>query len=92
MSRPSSKPRAISRAEIAWFADGQTFAAPISYTIQTSLNNQGPWTKIPDVEKDAPLANGITHANWSSLNVNRIRLTFILPSGKRARLTEFKLF
>ncbi|PWN36792.1 glycogen debranching enzyme [Meira miltonrushii] len=84
--------RTISRAEIAWFADDNTFAAPDSYTIETSTSNQGPWTAIPNVQQIKPLANGITHAQWTSLDTSNVRLSFTLPSGKRARLTEFKLF
>lgn len=84
--------RTISRAEIAWFADENEFSAPVSYTIETSTSNQGPWTAIPNVQQDTPLANGITHARWTSFDAGNVRLSFTLPSGKRSRLTEFKLF
>ncbi|MCO5590107.1 hypothetical protein L7F22_044076 [Adiantum nelumboides] len=64
--------RTISRAEIAWFADENEFSAPVSYTIETSTSNQGPWTAIPNVQQDTPLANGITHARWTSFDAGLI--------------------
>lgn len=81
----------ISRAEIAWYAD-DTFAAPTSYSIEISDSIDGPWNFVPNLQMDASLANGITHASWSTLSTSNVRLTFTLPEGKRARLVELKLF
>lgn len=80
----------ISRAEIAFFSDGSTFEAPTQYSIQTEID--GVWTDIADVTADDPLANGITHASWTSLTATNVRLALTQAESRQMRLVEFKLF
>ena len=83
------KPVAVSRAELAFFADGKTFAAPAGYRLQ-AWTQQG-WRNIV-AAADRPVANGITQARWKPLTTNKVRLLIRQPAGKRTRLGEINIF
>lgn len=80
----------VSRAEIAFFADGDEFAAPTAYSVQVLGN--GTWTDIAGQQKDAVVANGVTNVKWDGVSVEQVRLTMTQAQGMRTRLVEFKLF
>lgn len=83
------KPTRLSRAELAFFADGKDFAAPEAYRLQM-------WTPAGwrDVRRNSgpALANGITAVRWHEITTDKIRLIVRQPKGKRTRLIEVKLF
>lgn len=83
------KPTDISRAELAFFADGEGFAVPQSYRLQAWVD--GDWRDIA-VSKGSPVANGVTDVRWPRLQASKIRLLFTQAKGKAIRLAEFKLF
>ncbi len=80
---------ALSRAELAFFADGKGFAAPESYRLQV-MTAQG-WRDVGG-KAAAPLANGITHARWGGVTTDKIRVLMRQRAGLATRLVEFKLF
>lgn len=83
------RPVRLSRAELAFFADGKRFAAPSEYRLQMPW--QGGWRDIR-AKAQAPLANGITEAAWNEIVTDRVRLIVRQQGGKRMRLAEIKLF
>ena len=83
------KPVTVARAELAFFADGQTFAAPRAYRLQ-AWGKQG-WRDIAAVA-DRPIGNGITRARWKGVTTSRIRLVIHQQTGKCTRLAEIKIF
>lgn len=83
------KPVRVSRAEIAFFADGKQFAAPHGYRVQ--MNTPGGWRDLHGL-RGRPLANGITQADWPAVTTDRVRLIVRQAKGRRTRLVEFKLF
>lgn len=83
------KPISLSRAELAFFADGGRYAAPKAYRMQAWIG--GAWRDLRG-RADAPLANGITHARWKAMTTSKVRVTFDLQPNRAMRLVELKLF
>jgi hypothetical protein len=83
------KPVAVSRAELAFFADAKTFSAPSAYRLQAWIGEG--WRDI-DAVSDRPIGNGITRARWKGMTTSKVRLLIRQPSGKRTRLAEIKIF
>ncbi len=83
------KPTALTRAELAFFADGGRFTVPVSYRMQ-AWNGSG-WYDLPAVG-DRPLANGITHVRWKPATTSQIRILFDQQPNRAMRLVEVKLF
>ncbi len=79
----------VSRAEIAFFADGKTFAAPRSYRLQ--VHSAGRWQDIAVAGTQA-IANGIIQRAWGATDADRVRLIVRQQPGKRSRLVELKIF
>lgn len=98
---------AISRAEIAFYQGNQsgfytyedgtyaavsgTFAVPVSYYVQYE-DASGSWVNVTTSTNDAPLANGITNVEWTSITTQVVRLVFVPQSETQVRLVEFKVF
>ena len=80
----------ISRAEIAFFNNGDDFKTPTAYSIQVLSN--GKWVDVAGQKKDAVVANGITNVQFTSTTVAQVRLAITQPAGKRTRLVEVKYF
>ncbi|MDR7153414.1 hypothetical protein J2W40_000208 [Sphingobium xenophagum] len=83
------QPTDLSRAELAFFADGARFAVPQSYRLQAWVAER--WQDIA-TPKDSPVANGVTDVRWPALRTSRVRVLLTQPRGKATRLAEFKLF
>jgi uncharacterized protein YbdZ (MbtH family) len=83
------KPMTVTRAEIAFFADGKRFDIPRSYRIQV-LAPAG-WRDVGG-EAAPALANGITNAHWPAMQGRQFRISLTQRPGKATRLVEFKLF
>lgn len=83
------RPHRVERAELAFFADGGTFAAPSRYRIQV-MTPDG-WQDLVSAGGPA-VANGITHARWSAVEIRQVRVVFDQPAGFATRLVELKLF
>jgi hypothetical protein len=79
----------LGRAEIAFFADGQRFAAPVAYRLQ-AMTPAG-WRDL-DAHAEAARPNGITNASWAAVTTDKLRLVVDQPAGKATRLVELKLF
>lgn len=81
--------RVLRRAEVAFFADGQRFAAPLRYRFQVMTANG--WR---DLQGDfgPPLSNGVTRARWRAVRAQKIRLLLSQRIGFSTRLVELKLF
>lgn len=79
----------ISRAELAFFTDDQTYFLPKDYTLLDLVNGQ--FQKI-EGNGEQLVSNGITNVNWSSRKSTQIRLSFTQPANQKVRLVEFKLF
>jgi hypothetical protein len=82
-------PRALSRAELAFFDDGKRFATPLAYRLQAMLGDQ--WRDLPG-RADKPVSNGITHVEWRAVSTDKIRLLLQQRPGRATRLVEIKLF
>ncbi|WP_380871466.1 hypothetical protein ACFB49_24870 [Sphingomonas sp. DBB INV C78] len=83
------KPTALARAELAFFADGRSFAAPQSWRLQVWTG--GGWRDLP-VPAGKPVANGVTHAQWPTTETSKVRLLMSQRPGRATRLVEIKLF
>jgi hypothetical protein len=81
--------RHVTRAELAFFADGKGFTVPRAYRIQ-AMTPTG-WRDVGG-DADQPLANGITHARWPAVTTDRVRVLIQQRAGMATRLVEFKLF
>ena len=81
------KEQTLSSAELAFFADGKTFAAPSSVRLQILKGRT--WV---DVARPKPVANGITKAAWQTAAGHQLRLLMTVPKGKAIRLVELKAF
>ncbi|HXH16100.1 MAG TPA: discoidin domain-containing protein [Sphingomonas sp.] len=79
----------ISRAELAFFANGKDFAAPKALRFEAWDGRR--WQAIGAQTSD-PIANGITHAQWTKVSAQKFRVLFSQPTAKRTRLVEVKLF
>jgi len=82
------KPVTVSRAELAFFADGKDFVAPRSLRIQIWDGTR--WTPLG--APATPVANGITAVGWTPVSTSKIRVSFPQAPTKRTRLVEFKVF
>ena len=82
------KPVKVSRAELAFFADGKDFAAPRSLRIQIWDGTR--WTPLG--APATPVANGVTAVGWTPVSTSKIRVSFPQAPAKRTRLVEFKVF
>jgi hypothetical protein len=97
-SAPSAKPQwysvdfgktvTLGRAELAFFADDSTFAAP--RTVVVEVFNAGRWRKV--ASGTVPIANGITQVAWPAVEAERIRVTMNPATGRAIRLAELKAF
>jgi hypothetical protein len=97
-SSPSAKPQwyavdfgktvTLGRAELAFFADDTTFAAP--RTVVVDVFRDGRWRKV--AVGTVPLANGITQVAWPAVQAERIRVTMMPIAGRAIRLAELKAF
>jgi len=83
------EPRRLTRAELAFFADGRSFVVPNSYRIQ--VMTPAGWRDLP-ADMQAPVANGITNARWTEVRTQKVRVWFEQPAGSALRLVELKLF
>jgi hypothetical protein len=81
--------RTLERAELAFFADGTRFAAPVSYRLQVRRGEA--WHDLQTTQ-DAPVANGITRVRWTPTAARELRLVVTKPAGRTVRLVELKLF
>ena len=81
--------RQVSRAEIAFFGDGQHYAAPSGYRLQYRAGVT--WRDLRGTAGPA-VANGITVARWPIVQTDRIRLVVQQAPKRRVRLVEVKLF
>ena len=79
----------ISRAELAFFADGKAFAAPKAVRFEAYDGRR--WTPIA-ATKGEPVANGITHTRLTPTRAQKIRVMFSQPVARRTRLVELKVF
>ncbi|QQV76673.1 discoidin domain-containing protein [Sphingomonas aliaeris] len=82
------KPVRLTRAEIAFFTDGKTFAVPREYRLQVRSGNA--WQDVAPSGSRA-IGNGITHVRWTETVADRIRLIVRQQPGKRTRLVELKI-
>jgi hypothetical protein len=79
---------AAKSAEVAFYADGKTFAAPSSLRLQILKD-----TKWVDVARAAHVvANGITNLAWPAAPTRQVRIVFSVPRGRTVRLVELKVF
>lgn len=83
------RPRATTRAELAFFADGKHFAAPPRFQIQ-ALTAEG-WRQIATSRAPA-VANGVTHISWPTRASRKLRVVMAQSPGKAIRLVEIKVF
>jgi hypothetical protein len=84
------EPRSLHAAELAFFADGKAFAAPIEYRMQQWRD--GAWADLPLAVRPRAIANGITRLEWPSLTTSRMRLVVRNTRATATRLVELKLF
>jgi hypothetical protein len=79
----------LSRTELAFFADDKAFAAPRSVRLQAWDGQR--WLPLRTIGSD-PVPNGITHARWAPIALDKIRVLFAQPPWKRTRLVEMKVY
>lgn len=78
----------LGRAELAFFADDNHFAAPRTVVVEVWRNSK--WSKV--ASGTVPVANGITQVAWPTVEAERIRVTMIPTLGRAIRLAELKAF
>ncbi|OHT21432.1 MGH1-like glycoside hydrolase domain-containing protein [Edaphosphingomonas haloaromaticamans] len=83
------RPMRLSRAELAFFADGKGFDVPERYRIQ-AWTGQG-WRDLA-APAGRPVANGVTHVRWPAAAVSKVRLLMRQRPGRAVRLVELKLY
>ncbi|EUC45474.1 hypothetical protein COCMIDRAFT_95335 [Bipolaris oryzae ATCC 44560] len=82
----------VGSAEIAFFqSKSQGFAAPTQYRVQV-LGQGGSWGDVEGAMYAEVVANGITEAEWKSVQSQKVRLVFTPVVGEKVRLVEFKVF
>lgn len=82
------KPTTLSRAELAFFADGKTYAAPARAVVERWAD--GAWRPVAQVR---PTANGVTDLRWPATEASRMRVRMTgTDAARRFRLVELKLF
>lgn len=84
------QPVALSRAELAFFADGRKIAAPAVVRLQSWDAQANRWVDVARTTAVAP--NGITHVRWREVRTSRIRVASTSANGHPVRLVELKLF
>jgi hypothetical protein len=77
----------VAAAELAFYADGKSFAAPAAVKLQVLKDKR--WV---DVAAPRTIANGIAKAAWTPVTARQIRVRFQVPKGKSVRLVELKVF
>jgi hypothetical protein len=82
------KPVPARAAELAFYADGKTFAAPATVRLQILQGKR--WVDV--VRNAKVVANGITRLAWAGASTNQLRIVFAVPRGKSVRLVEMKVF
>ena len=82
------KEQTLSSAELAFYADGKTFAAPAAYRIQ--IWRSGRWVDVGPGGR--PIANGVAKTAWKAVKSRQLRVLFSLLPGKAMRLVELKVF
>ncbi|MBO9557929.1 MAG: discoidin domain-containing protein [Caulobacter sp.] len=82
------KPTAVNSAELSFYADDKTFAAPARYRLEAWKD--GKWVEV--ARAGAPLANGVDRTTWASVTASKLRAVFDLAPGKDMRLVEMKVF
>lgn len=83
------RPTRLERAELAFFADGGRFAAPLAYRLQAWSGAE--WVDL-SARAGTPVANGVTRVDWPAVTTSRIRILFDLRPNRAMRLVEAKLF
>ena len=78
---------ALGRAELAFFADEKTFAAPRKVALE--IWHKGRWHRVAEA---IPTANGVTRVEWPATSAERLRVTMVPSDGKPIRLAELKVF
>lgn len=77
-------------AQVAFYKnDGQGFDVPTEYRVQVLDQS---WKDVSDAKYDDPVANGITHASWTSVAAEAWRIVVKPQSGSQTRLVEFSIF
>lgn len=79
------KPIDLARAELAFFEDKNTFAAPGKVAVE--YWQDGRWQPLASAR---PVANGITRIDRPVRQVSRIRAVMTPTRGRAIRLVEFK--
>jgi hypothetical protein len=79
------KPVNLARAELAFFEDKTTFAAPDRVTLE--YWRDGRWKPLASAR---PVANGITRIDRPARQVSRIRALMSPAGGRAMRLIELK--
>lgn len=82
----------LNAVDLAFFADGATFAAPEGVTLQTLQD--GHWEAVPQqsMEEQRPVANGLTHLHFRPVQTQMLRVVFRPARGKQLRLIELEAF
>lgn len=83
------QPTQLRRAELAFFEDGEAFAAPAGWRVQ-AWDGRG-WRDLSAPGK-AAVANGVTHVDWPTASATKVRVLMTPQPGRAIRLVEFKLF
>ena len=83
------EPTELSRAELAFAADGTAIAPPATLRLQ-GWDGHG-WRDLAR-SPAAPIANGITSLTWRSMRMSRLRATMQALPDRRIRLVELKAF
>jgi hypothetical protein len=82
------KPTPVSAAELSFFADDKTLAAPARYRLEAWKD--GKWIEV--AKAAAPSANGVDRTAWTPVTAMKLRAVFDLSPGKDMRLVEMKVF
>ena len=82
------KPVPLSRAELAFAADGKAVGAPAAVRIQQW--SDGDWRDL--AVGATPVANGVTHLRWAPVTTGKVRIVMTHAAGAGVRLVEAKAF
>jgi hypothetical protein len=82
------EPARLDRAELAFFADVGTYAAPARAVVERWTGSG--WAPLAEAK---PIANGVTQVRWPTTEATRIRVRMTGGDvARRFRLVELKLF
>ncbi|WP_244501464.1 MGH1-like glycoside hydrolase domain-containing protein [Sphingomonas gellani] len=88
------QPVMLSRAELAFLADGKRFDVPD--TVRLQRWHETGWQAGEWLDVDAPgvpiVPNGVTNLTWAPVTASRYRLNLHVPAGRQIRLVELKMF